>query len=162
MDALDDPRLWVAAAFFLFVALAYRKIAAFVGQALDARAAKIKSELDEARRLREEAESVLAEYRRKQADYLREAESILADARRDAGHITAHAESELKSALDGRMRQALDRIAQEEDRAIADVRNHVVDIALAAARALIVDHVGKMPQEELLKLSLADIERKIH
>jgi len=159
---LEDPRFWVAIAFFVFVGLTYKKIAGFVFRALDDRSAKIKVELDEARRLREEAEQVLKQYQQKQSEYLKEAENILASAQHDADAMRSFTEQELRTALEARMGQALERIAQEENNAIADVRNHVVDIALAAARSLIVDHVSTMSQEDLVKLALSDIERKIH
>jgi F0F1-type ATP synthase membrane subunit b/b' len=60
------------------------------------------------------------------------------------------------------MKQAVEKIEQEEVKAINDVRNHVIDIALAAARAIIIDHVGSLSQEELVKLALSDMERKVH
>lgn len=161
-EMLYDPHFWVAVAFVLFIALSYKKISGLVIKGLDGRAARIKAELDEARRLREEAEAVLADYKQKQAEYLKEAEAILKSATADADTLRQHAEQELKTALDARVRQAVERIAQEESKAIADVRNHVVDIALAAARQMIMDHVGNLSQEELIKLALADIERKIH
>jgi len=160
--SLDDPRFWVTVAFFTFIGLSYKKIAALACRALDDRSARIKSELDEARRLRTEAEQVLEQYKQKQMEYLQEAESMLANARKDADAMRAFTETELKGALEIRMKQALDRIAQEESNAVADVRNHVVDIALAAARALIVDHVSTLSQDELIKLAMSDIERKIH
>ena len=159
---LEDPRFWVAVAFFTFVILSYKKIAMLLLKALDDRSAKIKQELDQARSLREEAEGMLAEYKEKQAHYLKEAESILNDAKRDADAMRAHGETELKTALEERMKHALDRIAQEEANALNEVRNHVVDIALAAARALIAEHVSTLSQDELVKLALTDIERKIH
>ena len=159
---LTDPRTWVTAAFLTFVLLDYKKIAALIANGLDNRTARIKSELDEARRLREEAEAVLAEYKQKQAEYLKEAEQMLESAKNDAQQLRAYAETELKASLDARMKQAVERIAQEEASAINDVRDHVVDIALAAARNIISDQVGTMSQEELIKLALADIERKVH
>lgn len=159
---LTDPRTWVTAAFLTFVLLAYKKIAALIANGLDNRTARIKADLDEARRLREEAETVLAEYKQKQAEYLKEAEQMLESAKKDAQQLRAYAEAELKASLDARMKQAVERIAQEEASAINDVRDHVVDIALAAARNIISDQVGTMSQEELIKLALADIERKVH
>jgi F-type H+-transporting ATPase subunit b len=158
----SDPHLWVALSFLVFIGLTYKKVGSFALRALDERSAKIKAELDEARRLREEADQVLQQYKQKQAEYLKEAEAILASARKDADTMRSHAEKEMTAALDTRMKQAIDRISQEEGQALADVRNHVVDIALAAARALVVDHVSSMSQDELVKLALTDIERKIH
>lgn len=160
---LEDPKFWVGMAFLGFVAFAfYFKLPAMLLRALDARTDKIKMELGAARSLREEAEKVLAGYKQKQAEYLKEAEAMLAQARQDADALRAQAEKDLKTTLEARTKSALDRIAQEEDKAIQDVRNHVVDIALAAARAIIMDHAGGATQDELMKLALADIERKIH
>jgi F-type H+-transporting ATPase subunit b len=159
---LHNPELWVSTAFVLFVALSYKKVANFAARALDERSAKIKLELDEARALREEGEKLLAEYKKKQAQYLQEAEAMLKRAREDASHFGTLAEQDLKIAMDDRTKQALEKIALAEEKAIQDVRNHVVDIALAAARAIIIEHVGTMPQDELLTLALSDIERKIH
>jgi len=160
---LEDPRLWVAVAFVLFVAFVYyKKLPAALGRTLDARSDKIKAELDEAARLRAEAEALLAQYQQKQAEYLKEAESIMADARLDADALRRHAETELKATLEARTNQALERISREEAQAVTDVRNHVVDISLAAARTLIADQLANMPQDQLIKLALSDIERKVH
>lgn len=161
-EMLADPRFWVAVSFFIFFALTYKKIAKFAFGALDDRSAKIKKELDEARRLREEAQGILDQYKQKQAHYMKEAEEILANAKRDADTLRGYAEKEMNAQLEGRTKQAMDRIAQEEAQAITDVRNHVVDLALSAARSLIVEHVGNLSQDELVKLALSDIERKIH
>lgn len=163
MEMLHNPVFWVAASFVGFLAIAvYFKLPSMFIRMLDERSAKIKAELDTARSLREEAEQVLASYKQKQAEYLKEAEAMLHKARTDADMLRASAEKELKTMLDTRMKNALERIAQEEGKAIADVRNHVVDIALAAARAVIIDHASSGSQDELLKLALADIERKVH
>ena len=163
MALLAEPKFWTATAFVLFMAfLVYKKVPSMVARSLDERSAKIQAELEQAQKLREEAELVLAEYKRKQAEYLQEAEAMLQKAKSDSAALSATAEKDLQTALSARTQNALDRIEQEEARAIQDVRNHVVDIALAAARALIVDQVGNMSQDELVKLALADFERKIH
>ena len=158
----EGTELWEAAAFFLFVAAGYKKILEAIGGALDQRAVKIKAELDEANRLREEAAALLKQYQQKQAEYLKEAEALLKDARRDADILRAHAEQELKNSLATRTKQAMERIGQEEANAIADVRNHIVDISMASARALIADHIATMSQDDLIRLALSDIEHKIH
>ena len=159
---LHSPTFWVAMAFVLFVALSYKKLSALLLNALDNRSARIRTELEHAHNLRVQAEQVLAEYKKKQAEYLKEAEAMLKKAREDADRLTQQSEQELRSAMDARTKQALEKIAREEEHAIVEVRNHVVDIALAAARAVIVSHVGKLSQEELIRLAMADIERKIH
>ena len=157
-----EPQFWVTLAFAVLVALSFKKVAALIADVLDSRGAKIQAELDAAKALRAEAEAVLAAYKEKQAHFAKEAEAILTKARADANHISTHAEAELKAALDARTKHALEKIAQEETSAIIDVRNHVADIALAAARSIIVDQVSSLSQEELVKLAVADIDRKIH
>ncbi len=162
MELLHEPKFWVAVAFVLVLALSYKKIGGLLVSALDERSSKIRSELARARELREQAEQLLADYKQKQADYLKEAETMLAKAREDAHLLSMQAEKDLKEAMNARTQQAVDKIAREEQQAIQEVRNHVVDIALSAARAVIVSHVGKLPQDELVKLAVADIDRKIH
>lgn len=158
---LEDPHFWVAVAFVLFVLLAYKKVSSMLITSLDARRERIRFELEEAQRLRQEAEAILADYKQKQAQSLKEAEQIIADARRDAESMTRHAENELKASLDARMKNALERIAQEETRAVEDVRNHVTDLALTAARTLVAEQ-ARQSQDELVKQALSDIERKVH
>jgi len=162
MEFLADPKVWVAAAFLIFVALSYKKVASLLLRALDDRSARIEAEIREATRLREEAEQVLASYQQKQRECLKEAQAILSRAHDDAGQMRAQAERDLKAALDARMQMAMDKIVQEEAKAIQDVQNHVVDISIAAARSILMEHLGKVSQDDLLKLAVADIERKIH
>ncbi len=157
-----EPKFWVMLAFVILVVLSYKKVAKLLGRFLDAHATKIKSELDAASRLRAEAEEVLALYKRKQAEFAKEAEAILAKAREDADANTAQAQLELKAALDARLKQALEKIAQEEAAAVAEVRNHVVDITLAAARNIISEQMGSMSQKDLIVQVVADIGRKLH
>lgn len=157
-----NPTLWIALAFVILVGLLYKKVAKLLASTLDERSAKIEHELNTARKLREEAEEILALYKQKQAEYTKEAEAILRKAREDADQSAAHADKELKKALEARTQHALQKIEMEEERAISDVREHVIDISLAAARALILKHIESVPQEELLKLALTDIDRKLH
>ncbi|MDX2073398.1 MAG: F0F1 ATP synthase subunit B [Alphaproteobacteria bacterium] len=163
MDVLfSNPKTWIVLAFVLLVAALYKKIAAMLAKVLDERSAKIAEELAAAQKLRKEAEAVLALYKQKQTEYTKEAQEILAKARHDADLLAAHADKELKAALDSRMEHALEKIAQEEARAINEVREHIVDIALAAARTVVIKQIESTPQQELLALALADIDRKIH
>ena len=157
-----NPTTWVALAFILLVAALYRKISKALATLLDDRSAKIAEELATARKLREEAEEVLALYRKKQVEYAKEAEAILRKAREDADVLARHADAELKAALDSRTQHALEKIAQEETKAINDVRKHVVDISLAAARTAVIQQLKTVPQEDLLKQALADVDQKIH
>jgi F-type H+-transporting ATPase subunit b len=157
-----DPRFWVAVAFAVFVLLAFKPLGRALTRMLDARSAQIASELAEARRLREEAQATLQMYRQKQQESLQEAENLLARAKEDAARMGLEAEAELKTAMDKRMKLATDRIAQSEAKALQDVQNHVVDIAIAAARTLIQEHLGRSGGKDLIKQAANELERKLH
>jgi F-type H+-transporting ATPase subunit b len=157
-----DPRFWVAVSFCVFVLLAFRPVGKILAQTLDTRSAQIAADLAEARRLREEAQATLDLYRRKQQESLKEAEAMLAQTKRDTESMAAQAEAELKTALDKRMKLASDRIAQSETKALQEVQEHVVDIAIAAARSLIREHLERSGGKELIRQAAAELERKLH
>ncbi len=137
MGPFRQAEFWVLIAFVIaFGYLAWKTQPMIIG-ALDRRAAKIKTDLDEAERLREDAQRALAEYQLKQRDALKEAEAITALARAEAEHAAAAAERELIASLDRRRRMAADRIALEEAKALAAVRDEAVTVAMAAVRRVL-------------------------
>lgn len=162
MSVLASPTLWVAVAFVIFVALAWRPAVRMIGGSLDARSARIRAELDEARKLREEAQSLLAEYQRKQRDALKEAEDILAHAKGEAERLRHEAAANLEAALARRERMAMDKIAQAEAQAVADVRNRAVDVAIAATSRLLAETVDARQSDALIDRSIDDLRRKLH
>jgi len=115
---LQDATFWVAVAFVVFVGLAYKKVAAILGTTLDARSARIRNELEEAQRLREDAQAVLAECQKRQIEAEDEAEKILAYAREEAERVRVRADEEVQIAVKRRETQAIDRIAQAEAQAV--------------------------------------------
>ena len=129
----QDPEFWVALAFLCAVAVIFKPVAKALATTLDTRAAKIRTQIEEARKLREDAQALLAEYQKKQRDAMAEAEKIIAQARTDAARLKVEAEKDLVGALERRKQQALERIAQSEAQAIASVRNTAVDAAVATA-----------------------------
>ena len=137
MEFIHESEFWVLIAAIVFVALVGRKVGGLVGSGLDARAARIRGELDEARRLREEAERLVAEYRAKQQQAQGEAEAIVAHARAEAERIAAQAARDLELALERRQRTAEERIAQAEAKALDEVRAAAIDVAIAAAHEVI-------------------------
>ncbi len=161
-ELLSEPETWIIVTFLLFVGGVFKTVKKLLFKVLDERSAKIDAELKQAQSLREEAEKVLALYKKKQAEYTKEAAEILSKAREDAEQMVKQADKDLQGALDARMEHALNEIAQEEARAINDIRSHIVDISLAAARTVVKQHIETVPQQDLLKLALADIDRKIH
>jgi F-type H+-transporting ATPase subunit b len=129
---------WVAVAFVLFVALLiYLKVPAKVVAMLDDRAARIAKELAEAKRLREEAQALLDEYRKKRVQAEKDAEDIVALARREAEAYAHETHVKLSEMLERRTRQAEQKIAQAEQQAVKDVRTAATDVAIAAATELL-------------------------
>lgn len=153
---------WVGAAFVLVVALAFRPVMRAVAAGLDTRAGQIKSKLDEARRLREDAQALLAEYQRKQRDALAEAESIMVHAREEAARLKAEAEKALEESVARREKQALDRIAQAETQATAEVRNLAVDLAISAAGRLVAQQMTAQKANSLIEGAIKDLPHKLH
>lgn len=137
----QTPEFWVAIAFFIFVALVAKKVGTMVIGSLDARAARIKADIEEATKLRDEAQALLAEYQRRQRQAESEAKDILAAAESEAGRMRAEAVIQIEASLKRREAMAMDRIARAETQALAEVRNLAVDMALDATRRLIVDGI---------------------
>lgn len=158
----ENPLFWVAAGFVVFIGLVYKPLMAFATKALDARAEKIKAELNAAVRLREEAEAVLAAYQKKQRESVKEAEQILDSARAEAALMAETAEADLKKHIAARTKLAEEKIAQAERQAIADVRTHVVDMAVSAARSILVHRLETSATADSVTRAIDEIERKIH
>ena len=151
MGFLSTPEFWVAVSFFIFLgALFYFGVHKKVATLLDARAAQIAKELEEARRLREEAEKVLADYRRKQSEAASEADSIIALAAKEAESLAAETRKSVKEHFERRMKLAEDKIARAEADAVREVRSVAVDAAVAAAQALIAEKLTPDRAEKLV------------
>ena len=161
-EFFSDPKHWVYLAFFIFIALAWKPVYRALGKALDARASRIKAELDEARNLREETQRLLADHQRKQREAMKEAEDIIAHARSEADRLRREASANLDAAIARREKMALDKIAQAEAQAVADVRNHAIDIAMAAAGRLLKEKVDARKGDELVDAAIAELDRKLH
>jgi F-type H+-transporting ATPase subunit b len=163
MDALlHDTSFWVAIAFIIFVVLAWRPLKKALVTALDDRTDRIRRDIDEAARLREEAQALLAEYKRKQRDAAAEAEEILRHARTEAERLKEQAATDLENLLARREQQAMDRIAQAEAQATAEVRALAVDLAVAATRRLLTDKAGGDMAARLIDDSIREIGTKLH
>ena len=131
---LKDPVFFYGIAFILFIALAYFKGKKPVLAWLDAEIVKIRSELDDARNLRLQAEITLEQYRTKEKEAFAQAESIIEHAKSEAMQLKAAAEADLKAALERHEQQALDRIRRVEADAMMAVRKSLVEMAMQTAR----------------------------
>ena len=134
-----EPRNWVIIAFVLFFVLFGRKLWSALAQMLDDRAAKVRAELEEAARLRQEAEAMLREAEARRSEALREAQAMIDGARNEAGRVAAAAAAEAEAAARRREQMALDRIAAAEKAAGDDVRLTAVEVATVAARQVIAE-----------------------
>ena len=137
MHLLADPEFWVLVAVVIFVIAVWKPAGRALSGMLDSRAERIAAELAEARRLRDEAEALLAEYQKKQREAQGDAQAIVAHAKEEAELVAAQAQHDLQQALERRTRLAEERIAQAEAKAVDEIRAAAVDVAIAAAREVI-------------------------
>jgi F-type H+-transporting ATPase subunit b len=162
LEFFKEPESWVAVAFVIFVAIllyvgAHKKII----EALDRRSARIKAELDEAGRLRDEAAALLADYQRKQREAEHEAEAIVADARAEAERVAADAQTRMEEFVARRTKLAEAKIGQAEAQALADVRAAAADAAVSAAEAILRDAARGKVADDLIVQGIADVKAKL-
>jgi len=163
MEMFKDPETWVAIAFLLFVALIlYLKVPGMVLKALDARSDAIAKELEEARKLRAEAESVLADYKRRAENAEAEAEAILAQAEREAAAYAKEARAAFDETIARRLSVAEQKIKFEEEKARKQIRAQAAELAIAAAEHLIEQKVTGKVAEDMVSASLDRIKKRLH
>jgi F-type H+-transporting ATPase subunit b len=159
---LHDPTFWVLISFLIFIALAVKPARKTVLGALDQRAARIKAQLEEARRLREEAQALLATYQQKQREALQDVQQILAHAREEAARHRDQGIKALDASLERRERQAIDRIAQAEAEALDEVRQAAADLAIAATRRLLESTLDPAKRSAMIDAAIKEFPQKIH
>lgn len=159
----EDPTFWVAVGTVLFIlVLIWRKVPGMVARMLDERAAGIKAELDEAKRLREEAEVLLKQYRAKTAGAQQEAQAIIDAAKASAERMAADARVQLQQQIERRGKMAEQKIAQAEAEAIAEVRAAATAAAGRAAAEVIGKHMTEAKGDELIDGAIRDLRTKLH
>lgn len=158
-----DPETWVAISFLLFVALVlYLKVPGKVTKSLDGRAAAIAKELEDARKLRAEAESILADYKRRAESAEAEAAAIVAQAEREAGAYAKEARAAFDEAITRRLSVAEQKIKLEEEKARKQIRSQAAELAIAAAEHLIEQKVTGKVAETMMSASLDRIKKRLH
>jgi F-type H+-transporting ATPase subunit b len=154
---------WVALGFLCFLALlAYLGAHKKVFDAIDQRQARIKSELNDARRLREEAQALLAEFERKGREAETEAAAIIAGAKAEAERLAAEAKTKMEDFIARRTKMAEAKIVQAEAQALADVRSAATDAAVAAAEKILAATAKGKVAEDLLTRGIADVRSKFN
>src|SRR5262245_38010927 len=160
---LHEAEFWVAIAFLIFVGvLAYFRIHNRAVEALDQRSARIRAELDEARRLKQEAQALLAEYQRRQHEAESEAAAIIAGAKAEAERLAAEAKVRMEDFLARRTRMAETKIAQAEAQALADVRSAAAEAAVAAAEKILTQAVKGQVADDLISKGIADLKSRLN
>jgi F-type H+-transporting ATPase subunit b len=160
---IEDPETWVAIAFVILVGLfGYLGVHRTVLKALDNRSARIKAELDDARRLKDEAAKVLAEYRARRASAEKEAADIIASARTEAERIAAEAKTRMEDFVARRTKTAESKIALAEAQAVADVRAAAAEAAVAAASTILSQSVKGEVADDLLAKGIAEVRQKLN
>jgi F-type H+-transporting ATPase subunit b len=161
--SLGNTDFVVSLGFIGFIlVLVYFKVPGMLGKMLDQRADGIKSELDEARSLRDEAKSILASYERKQKEVQEQAARIVEGAKAEAEAAADQAKTDLANSLARRMAAAEDQIASAQSAAEKDVRDAAVNVAIAAARDVIAAQLTAAAANKLIDAAISDVEDKLH
>ncbi|HYU12369.1 MAG TPA: F0F1 ATP synthase subunit B, partial [Stellaceae bacterium] len=156
-----DPEFWVLLAVVVFAVVVWKPARRAIIGTLDERAMRIQGELEEARKLRDEAERLLADYRQKEREAEADARAIIAHARDEAERIAAQSARDLQQSLERRQRLAEERIAQAEAKALDEIRAAAVDVAVAAAREVIVAELDERRGATMLDAAIAALPQRL-
>ncbi len=157
----SDPSFWVFLATVIFAIVMVKYARAPLFKLLDERSDKIRRELEEAEKLRVEAQTMLAEYQRKHRDAMQTADEIIAHAKEQAERIRTESVDALEAALERREAQLLDRISRAELAALQEVREQAADISAAAARQLVVEALTK-DSDTLVDKTIKDLPKRLN
>ena len=159
----EDPEFWVLIAFVIFLGVLVRfGVPKMALSALDDRSARIKQALDEAQRLRSEAQAVLTQYQQKRAEAEKEAQAIIVSARVEAERLAGEAKGKVEEFIARRTMMAESKIAQAEAQALADVRAAAADAAVAAAEKILVQTTHGAAAESLIAKGISDLKAKLN
>jgi len=161
--SLRNSDFVVLIAFVLFGAvIVYFKVPAMLTGMLDKRADTVRRELDEARALREEAQTILAEFERKQKDVQDQARHVVAQAKAEAEAAADQARRDLEASIARRLKAAEDQIASAEASAVRDVRDRAISVAIAAAAQVVREQLTEADAAALIDESIRTVEAKLH
>ena len=160
-ELVHDPAFWTALAFVIFVVVMFRPLKKALLAGLDSRIEQIRKEVEEAQRLREEAQTLLASYQRKQREAAQEAEKIVKQAKEDAANHRAEAEKALEELLKRQEALAVDKIAQAEAAAVQEVREIAVDLAIAATEKILAEKVRGDLSDRLVDKAIGELPQKL-
>lgn len=158
----EDPTFFVSLAFVLFFVIFGKKLGGVIATMLDDRAQKISDDIEQATRLREEAQELLASYEKKQHEALKEAEAIVTAAKEEAERLATEAAAQLENSLKRSEQLAKDRISQAEAQAVAEVKAQAVNLAMDAAKRILESEVTGKTADGLVDASIKGLDGKLH
>jgi len=159
---LQEPTFWVLVAFIIFVGATAKPLFGMATGGLDKRATKIRADIEEAEKLLDEAQDLLAAYQRKQRDAAKEAQGIVDHTKEESERLIQHGREKLDAALERREKLVMDRIAQAEAKAIDTVRAKTVDLALGATRDYLAGHFKGKSADALVDAAIKELPGKLH
>ncbi|QEW22246.1 F-type ATPase subunit b [Marinibacterium anthonyi] len=161
--SLDNTNFVVSIAFLVFLGvLVYFKVPGMIGQLLDKRAETIQTELVEARTLREEAQTLLASYERKQSQVQEQADRIVEAAKADAQAAADQAKADLEKSIARRLAAADEQIASAQAAAVKDVRDRAIAVAISVARAEMARQMSGADATAMIDASIEEVGAKLH
>ena len=161
--SLKNTDFVVLVAFLIFVGiLIYYKVPSKIGEMLDGRSVAIKADLNEAKALREEAQSLLASYERKQKDVAEQASRIVASAKEEAANAAVAAKADIAASITRRLAAAVEQIASAEASAVKAVKDQAVVVAIGAARDVIAAQMDAKSSNALIAEAIDAVEAKLH
>jgi F-type H+-transporting ATPase subunit b len=159
----NEPEFWVAVAFVIFIGgLGYLGVHRMIAKSLDDRSDRIRAELDEARKLKDEAAQLLADYQRKRQEAESEAQEIIAGAKAEAERLATEAKTKIEEFVARRTKMAETKIAQAEAQATADVRSAAAEAAVAAAEKILTLEIKGKLAGELVAKGIEDVRKKLN
>lgn len=159
----SDTSFWVLLAFVIVLGVFARAgVHKMMASGLDKRANRIADEINEARKMREEAQELLAQYQRKQREAESEAAAIIEQAKKDAKNLAAEARDKINAQMERRAKAAEDKIARAEAQALSEVRGRAADLAIEAAREIIRERMDTGAQNAFIEKSIAELRGKLN
>lgn len=163
MSFLEDPEIVLMIAFTIFVALLlYLRVHKLITKALDDRSDRIREELDEVRRLREEAQATFAEFERQHREVQSQADEIVAHAKAEAEQAAEGAKADLAVSIERRLKGAEEQIAMAEANAMREVRDRAVQVAIAAAAEVMASRLTADKADTLIEDAIKSVGEKLH
>ncbi|UOM35093.1 ATP F0F1 synthase subunit B [Acuticoccus sp. I52.16.1] len=160
---LNTDTFWAFVSLLLFIGVVIAVGGPrMIAQALDARTQRIRNELDEARKNREEAQALLAEYQRRRRDAEAEAATIVEEARKEARRLTEEANEKLRDLVERRTKAAENKIAQAEQQATAEIRGRAAELAIAAATDILKARVSGSTADRLVNESIDTVRTRLN